>query len=85
MNETWMNISFILVYLSFKLDAICYGYVWIITRENRNIKRIDTNCRFEIAPYTSKGENGVLQVVREIAEDLTALLLLKQNGLQELE
>ena len=58
-------------------------YVWIIVREGRNIKRIDSEGRFENSPDTPKGAKGELNVARKVAIDHPAVMLLKQNGSEE--
>ncbi|MFD2655612.1 Z1 domain-containing protein [Gracilibacillus thailandensis] len=58
-------------------------YVWLIVREGRNIKRIDSEGRFENAPDTPSGNKGELKVARELATDHPAIILLKQLGLEE--
>ncbi|AOM84469.1 Z1 domain-containing protein [Salisediminibacterium beveridgei] len=52
-------------------------FVWVIVREGRNIKRVDSEGRFENAPDTPKEE---LRVARKVAIDHPAVMLLKQNG-----
>ena len=74
----------ILDYLSNEIEESSHkGFVWIVTRINRNIKRMDSNNRFENSPDTPKGEKGELKVARKLAQDIPALILLKQNGEKE--
>ena len=73
----------IIDYLSNEHDSERKGFVWIIARSNRNINRMDKNNKFENSPDTPKGEKGELRIAREIAEDIPALILLRQNGLKE--
>ncbi|WP_394122092.1 Z1 domain-containing protein [Planococcus donghaensis] len=73
----------VLDYLSFETDSLNHGYVWLITKEGRNIKRKDKEGRFENSPDTPKGEKGELRLARSVAKDIPALILLKQNGLKD--
>lgn len=72
----------ILDYLSFETDSPNHGYVWLVIKEGRNIKRKDEKNRFENSPDTPKGEKGELRLARSVAKDIPALILLKQNGLE---
>lgn len=56
------------------------GKVWVIVRKNRNIKRIDSQGLFENAPDTPKGERGETKIARELAQNIPALILLRENG-----
>ncbi|TSJ66146.1 hypothetical protein FPQ10_08280 [Allobacillus sp. SKP2-8] len=56
--------------------------LWIIVREGRNIKRIDSKQKFEDSPDTPKGAKSELKVAKELAIDQPAIMLLKQNGLE---
>lgn len=60
------------------------GKIWLIVKRNRNIRRIDENGNPESAPDTPKGESGELRIAREIAMDIPALILLRENGKTEL-
>lgn len=73
----------ILDYLSYEQDSELSGNVWVISRRNRNIKRLDSNDIFENSPDTPKGEKGELRIAREIAQEVPAVILLRQNGLKE--
>jgi hypothetical protein len=73
----------ILDYLSYEQKGELSGYVWIVTRDNRNIKRLDSEGSYENSPDTPKGEKGELRIAREIAQEIPAIILLKQNGLKE--
>jgi hypothetical protein len=55
------------------------GMVWCIVRKNRNISRFvkTGHAEFSDAPDTSRDEG---KAAREIATDVPALLLLRQNG-----
>lgn len=55
-------------------------FVWIIVREGRNIKRVDSEGRFENSPDTPKGTKGELTVAKKVAIDHPAVMLLNQNG-----
>lgn len=70
-------------YLAYESESENQGYVWLITREGRNIKRMDKKKRFEDSPDTPKGTKGELRVARQYATDIPALILLRQNGLEE--
>lgn len=59
------------------------GQVWVIVRTNREIKRKGSLGRFEDAPDTPRGEYGEAKIAREIALDIPALILLRQNGKEE--
>ena len=73
----------ILDYLAYESDSENQGFVWLITREDRNIKRLDKKKRFEDSPDTPKGIKGELKIAREFAMDIPSLILLRQNGLAE--
>lgn len=70
----------VLDYLSFETDSDNQGYVWLVIKEGRNIKRKDGENRFENSPDTPKGEKGELRIARLVAKDIPAIILLKQNG-----
>lgn len=58
--------------------------VWLIVRRNRNISRIrESSQRYEDAPDTPRGENSELKVARNLAKEVPALILLRENGKQE--
>ncbi|MEH7312273.1 Z1 domain-containing protein [Priestia megaterium] len=73
----------ILDYLSYDIESEYQGFVWTITRVGRNIKRLDSEGRFENSPDTPKGEKGELKIARKVAQRIPALILLKQNGERE--
>ncbi|KPH71346.1 hypothetical protein AFL42_15405 [Oceanobacillus caeni] len=81
-GEAWDEASFIssMEYLSLNTDSENAGNVWCIVREDRNIGRIRQDGKFEDAPDTPKGEKGELKVARNVAKDIPALILLRQNG-----
>ncbi|PAV27792.1 hypothetical protein CIL05_20150 [Virgibacillus profundi] len=81
-GEVWDEASFIssMEYLSLITDSDKAGNVMCIVREDRNIGRIRENGKYEDAPDTPKGEKGELKIAREVAEDIPALILLKENG-----
>ncbi|WP_317889877.1 Z1 domain-containing protein [Sutcliffiella deserti] len=73
----------ILDYLSYEQETELSGNVWVVTKQNRNIKRVDSNGVYENSPDTPKGEKGELRIARDIAQDIPAVILLRQNGLKE--
>ncbi|NHN34381.1 Z1 domain-containing protein [Paenibacillus agricola] len=73
----------VLDYLTKEVDQNPESLVWIVRRENRNIKRIDNNNKFENSPDTPKGERGELTVARQLTSHIPALIMLCQNGLVE--
>lgn len=81
-GEVWDEDSFIssMEYLSMNTDSEYAGNVWCIVRENRNINRIRQDGKYEDSPDTPKGEKGELKIVRSVAKDIPALILLRQNG-----
>ncbi|MFD1349053.1 Z1 domain-containing protein [Oceanobacillus caeni] len=81
-GEAWDEVSFIssMEYLSLNTDSENAGNVWCIVREDRNIGRIRLDGKYEDAPDTPKGEKGELKVARNVAKDIPALVLLRQNG-----
>jgi hypothetical protein len=78
----WDEQSFIssMEYLSMNTTSQHAGKVWCIIRKNRNIGRLRQDGKFEDAPDTPKGVKGELKVAKEVAEDIPALILLRQNG-----
>lgn len=81
-GEAWDEQSFIssMEYLSLNSDSSNAGKVWCIVRKDRNIGRIRLDGKFEDAPDTPKGKKGELGVAKQIAKDIPALILLRQNG-----
>ncbi|MDF0728905.1 Z1 domain-containing protein [Cytobacillus sp. S13-E01] len=81
-GEIWDEQSFIssMEYLSRNTDSENAGQVWCIVRKNRNIGRIRMDGKYEDAPDTPKGEKGELKIAKQIAKDIPALILLRQNG-----
>ena len=81
-GEVWDEASFIssMEYLSLNTDCDNAGNVWCIVREDRNISRIREDGRYEDSPVISIGKKGELKVAREVAIDIPALILLRQNG-----
>lgn len=54
--------------------------VWVITRDGRDMSRIDSQGRFENSPDSSKGKKAELKIAKKVAIDQPAVILLKQNG-----
>lgn len=84
-GEGWDVRSFLssLEYLS-KNNNKQIGKVWLITRKNRNMGRIrEASGRYEDAPDTPKGRTSELRIAKELARDIPALILLRQNGEEE--
>lgn len=81
-GEVWDEQSFIssMEYLSLNSETKRAGKVWCIIRRDRNIGRIRQDGKFEDAPDTPKGEKGELKIAKQIATDIPALILLRQNG-----
>ncbi|WP_261303992.1 Z1 domain-containing protein [Paenibacillus andongensis] len=73
----------ILDYLTKEVDQNPESLIWVVRRENRNIKRKDDNNKYENSPDTPKGERGELTVARRLSTDIPALIMLCQNGLVE--
>ncbi len=67
------------------VDDNLQGNVWLITRRDRNISRIKKygHGKYEDSPATPKGNKGELKVAQDIAKTIPALILLRQNGLEE--
>lgn len=65
-------------------DQLC-GKIWLIVRTGRNISRFKQSGygKYEDSPDTPSGTRGELRVAREIAKTIPALILLRQNGLEE--
>lgn len=70
----------ILNYLSEEQESKFKGKVWIVLRENRDISRFKKSGKFEDSPDTSQAE---LKDARELAENIPALILTRQNGAVE--
>ncbi|MFJ7185851.1 Z1 domain-containing protein [Lysinibacillus xylanilyticus] len=70
----------ILNYLSEEQDTKLKGKVWIVLRENRDISRFKKSGKFEDSPDTAQAE---LKVARELADNIPALILTRQNGAEE--
>lgn len=56
------------------------GKVWIIPRVNRNVAKITGKGTPTDAPDTPRAKNSELNVAKQIAEDIPALILLRKNG-----
>ena len=56
------------------------GKVWIVVRENREIKRLHKNGRFEDSPDTGVSKTSELTIARKFAVENPALILLHQKG-----
>lgn len=82
---TWDYPAFIssMEYLVNSADSKNKGKVWCVVRTGRNISRVRQDDRFEDAPDTPKGEKSELRIAKQIATDIPALILLKQNGKEE--
>ncbi|MCA0984218.1 Z1 domain-containing protein [Halobacillus yeomjeoni] len=59
------------------------AYVWLLTREKRQIRRFKENGKFENSPDTPGGEKGELSVARKVAVNHPALIMLRQEGKKE--
>lgn len=71
-------------YLSRHTDSDYQGHVWCIVKRGRNMSRIRPGSdRYEDAPDTPAGEKGELRIAKQVATDIPALLLLRQNGEEE--
>lgn len=84
-GEKWDVDSFIssMEYMS-NNNAEQIGKIWLIVRKNRNISRLrDSTGRYEDAPDTPKGATSELHVAKKLAQDVPALILLRQNGHEE--
>jgi hypothetical protein len=84
-GEEWDVKSFIssIEYLS-KNATEDQNKVWLIVRKKRNINRIrKSSGRYEDAPDTPKGENSELRMAKELAQDIPALILLREEGDEE--
>ncbi len=60
------------------------GMIWGICRRNRNISRTTKEGRFMDSPDTPRSEQSEGRVAKEIANDIPALILLRENGSEEL-
>lgn len=60
------------------------GKVWGISRKNRNISRTTIEGRFMDAPDTPRGKESEGRVAKEIADDIPALIMLRENGSEKL-
>lgn len=86
-GEEWDKVAFLssMEYLSKNTpDEKLLGKVWCIVRKDRNIQRIRSNGEYEDSPDTPRGEKGELKVAKQIAKTIPALILLRQNGKEEL-
>lgn len=84
-GEVWNFPAFIssLEYLS-KNNLVDPGKVWLVVRKDRNMQRIrESSGRYEDAPDTPKGSTSELRVAKELATEIPALILLRQNGLEK--
>jgi hypothetical protein len=71
-------------YLSTNNGSPYEGKVWLIVKKDRNMRRNRQDGRYEDAPDTPKGENSELRIAKQVATDIPALILLRQNGDQEM-
>ena len=81
-GEVWDVGTYLSVmnYLSEENESEEKGYVWIVLRENRNIGRVRKSTgRFEDSPDTAQDE---LKVAKKLAENIPALIMTRQNGLE---
>lgn len=81
-GKQWDEAAFVssMEYLSNNTDSNYQGKVWCIVRKDRNIGRIRMDDRYEDAPDTPKGKTSELRIAKQIATDIPALILLRQNG-----
>lgn len=81
----WDEAAFIssMEYLAKNTDSEHQGKVWCVVRTDRNIGRVRKDDRFEDAPDTPTGQQSELRIAKQIAEDIPALILLRQNGKEE--
>lgn len=56
------------------------GKVWIIPRVNRNVAKTTGKGTPTDAPDTPRSKNSELNIAKQIAEDIPALILLRENG-----
>ena len=84
-GKQWDDAAFIssMEFLANNTDSDNQGKVWCIVRKNRNIGRIRMDDRYEDAPDTPKGKTSELRIAKQIATDIPALILLRQNGKEE--
>ncbi|MDQ0156528.1 Z1 domain-containing protein [Robertmurraya andreesenii] len=84
-GNQWDDAAFIssMEFLSNNTDSKHSGKVWCIVRKDRNISRVRKDDRFEDAPDTPTGQKSELRVAKQIATDIPALILLRQNGKEE--
>ena len=84
-GKQWDDAAFIssMEFLANNTDSDNQGKVWCIVRKNRNIGRIRMDDRYEDAPDTPKGQTSELRIAKQIATDIPALILLRQNGKEE--
>ncbi|WP_226584672.1 Z1 domain-containing protein [Halobacillus litoralis] len=59
------------------------GYVWLLTRTNRNIQRLKQDGKYENSPDTPGKGAGELALARKTAQEYPALIMLRQEGKKE--
>ncbi|MBN6187766.1 hypothetical protein JQN58_12715 [Aneurinibacillus sp. BA2021] len=81
-GEAWDVQAFMssMEYLSRNAEDKNAGKVWCIVRKNRNMARIRSDEGYEDAPDTPKGARAERKVAKEVAKNIPALILLRQNG-----
>ncbi len=56
------------------------GKIWVIPRLNRNIAKFTGKGTYTDAPDTPRAKNSELTVAKQVAEDIPALIILRENG-----
>lgn len=81
-GKQWDVESFIssMEYLANDTTSKQRGKVWCIVRTDRNISRVRKDGRFEDAPDTPTGAKSELRIAKQVATDIPALILLRQEG-----
>ncbi|MEI5876209.1 Z1 domain-containing protein [Bacillus paranthracis] len=84
-GKQWDVESFIssMEYLANDTTSKHRGKVWCIVRTDRNISRVRKDGRFEDAPDTPTGAKSELRIAKQVATDIPALILLRQEGKEE--
>ncbi|NEU32027.1 hypothetical protein GN156_14785 [bacterium LRH843] len=84
-GDEWDEKVFIsaMEYLSFNTESSQKGKVWLVVRTERKMSRIRGDGRYEDAPDTPSGTMSELKLAKQLASDLPALILLRQNGEEE--
>ncbi|MBM7645142.1 hypothetical protein JOD45_001353 [Scopulibacillus daqui] len=67
-------------YLSLYAEGKEAGQVWVIVKTGRDSSRTREDGRYMDSPDTPRGKNSELKLARKVADEVPALILLRQNG-----